>query len=240
MARLDLLPVALLVGIAGFVVVQVLEADTPVTPASAESIALQRREARLAAGHRETVHERLREGAPGTYIGSVLGADSLLLRWVNPPEQPIAVWVAPTSTVAGWRPVHAAYAREAFVRWERELPLRFRHVDDSAAADIIVGWVDALPQREQVGKSLRLFDERGAIRRAEVEIAVRNAEGRDIPEGVARLIALHEVGHALGLEHSPNPRDVMAARYDGRGAGLTPADLATARLLYAVPPGEYR
>jgi hypothetical protein len=239
-ARLDLLPVVLLVGIAGFVAAQVVGADTPVTPASAAAAELRRREALLAAGDRQTVHERLREGAPGTYIASLLGTDSLLLRWTNAPEQPVAVWIAPTSTVAGWTPRHATYAREAFLRWERELPLRFRFVPDSAAADVVVGWVDALPRREQVGKSLRLFDDRGAIRRAEVEIAVRNANGRDIPEGVARLIALHEVGHALGLEHSPDPHDVMAARYDGRGAGLTPADLATARLLYSVPPGEYR
>lgn len=240
MAPRDLVPFALLLLVGGFVAVQVLGADDPVTPARARAIAESRRDALVASGHRRTVRELLDERAPGTYIHAQLGADSLLLRWTNPPERPVAVWVAPHSSVVGWTPHHRSFAREAFVRWERELPIRFAFVDDSAAADVVVAWVSALPDVEQVGRSLRVYDQTGAIHRAEVEIAVRGRDGRDIPEGVARLIALHEVGHALGLEHSPDPRDVMAARYDGRGAGLTAADLATVRLLYSVPPGSYR
>ncbi len=236
----DLIPVALLLAIGGFVAVQLPDADAPITPGRAAVAEESRQRARIAAGDRQAVRALLRERSPGTYIGAQLGADSLLLRWTNGPDEPIRVWIPATSTVAGWHQYHARYAREAFVRWEREIPVRFDYVADSAAADILVTWVESLPVREQLGKSLRSYDQLGAIRRAEVEIVVRWANGGDIPEGVARLIALHEVGHALGLEHSPDPRDVMAARYDGRGAGLTEADLATVRLLYAVPPGGYR
>lgn len=236
----DLIPVVLLLAIGGFVAVQLLDADTPVTPGRAAVAEASRREALIASGNREAVRELLRERAAGTYIGAQLGTDSVLLRWTNAPDQPVRVWIPASSTVAGWHQYHARYAREAFVRWEREIPVRFEMVADSAAADIVVAWVQSMPVREQLGKSLRTYDQYGSIRRAEVEIMVRSGDGRDIPEGVARLIALHEVGHALGLEHSPDPRDVMAARYDGRGAGLTEADLATVRLLYAVPPGGYR
>ena len=240
MSARDLVPFALLVAVGGFVAVQVLGADDPVTPARANAIAESRREALVASGHRRTVRALLAERAPGTYIDAQLGADSMLLRWNRPPDRPVTVWIAPRSPVQGWNPSHGDFAREAFVRWERELPIRFAFVSDSASADVVVTWVAALPDVEQVGRSLRVYDQTGAIHRAEVEIAVRGRGGRDIPEGVARLIALHEVGHALGLDHSPDPRDVMAARYDGRGAGLTEADLATVRLLYSVPPGSYR
>ena len=50
----------------------------------------------------------------------------------------------------------------------------------------------------------------------------------------------------LGLEHSPDVRDVMVAQYDGavaaqrdfgRLSGLSERDVATARLLYSLPVG---
>lgn len=51
-------------------------------------------------------------------------------------------------------------------------------------------------------------------------------------------VALHELGHTLGLGHSDNPNDVMYAFYR-RWTGLQPGDIEAVRTLYADPqPGE--
>jgi predicted Zn-dependent protease len=49
--------------------------------------------------------------------------------------------------------------------------------------------------------------------------------------------ARHEAGHVLGMDHSPDPDDIMAAATEGRQWKITDADRTTARLLYALPTG---
>ncbi|MEX1228706.1 MAG: matrixin family metalloprotease [Planctomycetaceae bacterium] len=51
-------------------------------------------------------------------------------------------------------------------------------------------------------------------------------------------VALHEVGHALGLSHSHNVNSVMYADYSGARRTLTADDIAGIRAIYGVPePG---
>ena len=51
-------------------------------------------------------------------------------------------------------------------------------------------------------------------------------------------MALHELGHAVGLGHSSDPKDAL---YPTSGAAaLTPRDRRTATVLYELPTGSVR
>ena len=64
------------------------------------------------------------------------------------------------------------------------------------------------------------------------------------PANIA-AVATHELGHVLGLDHSPNPEAIMfaTARFDGRGATLHPDDESGVAFLYpdaSFPPCTYK
>ena len=47
-------------------------------------------------------------------------------------------------------------------------------------------------------------------------------------------VMLHETGHALGLDHAPNPAEVMYATYHGVAAGLSAGDVAGIQAIYGA------
>ena len=51
-------------------------------------------------------------------------------------------------------------------------------------------------------------------------------------------IALHEVGHLLGLDHTADTMNIMTPKV--RVRELCEADRATMRLLYSLPPGSVK
>jgi hypothetical protein len=193
------------------------------------------------------VRSLLRHYAARTYLDAMLREqDSTLVRWPARSE-PLRVWVQPASRVTDWRRDFVGPVRAAFLTWSAAgTPITFTLVDDSTQADVHVTWVHAFAnphsnhQGRQVAATLRVTNPAGWIVAANITIAVHPG-GSETPFDIYTIqtAGLHEIGHLLGLDHSPRSTDVMAATAYGQDR-LSPTDRATARALYTLPPGRVR
>ena len=108
-------------------------------------------------------------------------------------------------------------------------------VADSSGADVHVTWIDRFNESIS-GKTLWTHDERWLILAANVVLAVHHRSGDPLDAAAMKAIALHEVGHLIGLDHTVDSTSIMAPRV--RVKSLSAADRATAQLLYSLPPGR--
>ena len=126
--------------------------------------------------------------------------------------------------------------RRAFAEWSSiGIPVTFTFVVDSAAADIRVAWVDRFDEPIS-GKTLWAHDDARWIVDAQIQLALRHQSGEALDSSSVRAIAMHEVGHLLGLDHTGDTTSIMAAKV--RVKELSAADRATAHLLYRLPAGS--
>lgn len=184
-----------------------------------------------------TARQRLAIGAPGTYIGELLRIrDSANLRWPERVDRPLTVWVGNAAGVADWHPAYIDRVAEAFAEWTQTgVPVRFRFVQDSGAAEVHVAWTDRF-REPYSGRTVWSRDDKWWITDANITLALHHNDGRPLDEDQVHAIALHEIGHLLGLDHTSDPTNVMAARV--RVRDISSADQATARLVYSLPAGH--
>ena len=82
------------------------------------------------------------------------------------------------------------------------------------------------------------WDEDGHLTGGVITLATFDAKGQPFAPDDVRVLALHEIGHLIGLDHSPDPGDIMYAQPKVRD--LSPRDIRTASLLYDLAPGPLR
>lgn len=171
-----------------------------------------------------------------TYIDEILAArGGNIARWVDRRDNPITVWIQRSPGVRDFWPDFPDRARDAFYNWSNAgIPVRFLFIGDSAAAEVRVRWVDHFPD-QAAGKTYWARDVNWWILGADIELALHSAAGQAYDRHAVHAIALHEVGHLIGLDHSSNPDNIMAPRV--HAMQLSPADLRTANLIYRLPPG---
>ena len=187
---------------------------------------------------RDEIRRHLALGAPGTYIGDVITKqDSQLVRW--PESTVFRVWIAPTTTATDWTPAYADTVRKAFDAWTAAgAPIGAQFTTDSVAANVRIHWVDRFAEGGTIGQTLQTWDQHRWLVAGDITIATHTTGGQMLGADWVRACALHEIGHLFGLNHSSSPGDIMAT--EAHSLELSRADLATLRLLYALPPGSVR
>ena len=173
--------------------------------------------------------------APGTYIDQLLAdRDSTLERWPDRVSKPLRVWIDSSSTIDGDQAGFPAAVRSAFRDWSATgIPLRFVYVSSPRDADIRVRWTERL--NKKTGSTTWRTDRIGWMLAGDITLATHISDGQSLDARGMRAIALHETGHALGLSHSGESTDVMAALV--RVDGISATDRNTIKLLYSYPAG---
>jgi predicted Zn-dependent protease len=190
----------------------------------------------------DDLRRRIENLKSGSYIDDIIAEqDSALYRWHEKLSDALRVYVEPTSTAAGWDPVYPELARNAFSEWsEAGFPLRFAFVYDSTSADIRIRWKDRFPPSEgqRIGVTERIQTSKFWIANARIDVANHDSTGRLLSTRSVAGILRHEIGHALGLNHSSDATSVMYR--ESATSMISPSDRATLRLLYLIPPGSLR
>ena len=188
---------------------------------------------------RSETRRRIRSSGTSTYLGDMLEAsgDSMLRRWENRQDSPIRVWFAPTHA-ANFQPAFLDAIRTAFTKWvDIGVPVRFTFDGDSTNAEVTVKWRIQF-EIERTGQTDVTWDENGHIQSAVVTLATFDSKGEPMTTEDVRVVAEHEIGHVLGLDHSRDSTDLMFPMAKVRD--LSDRDVRTVLLLYQLTPGSLR
>ena len=193
------------------------------------------------ASRSETIRlARLRRIAQSnTYLPATLAeTDSVIRRWVDREGRPLRVFFQPT-TARGFTPALGRAARDAFARWSRvgEIPLDFIVARTPDSAEVTVRWISSFTM-QRAGQADLVWRSDGRLQEGTLTLATLSPSGSPLTRDEVFTVALHEIGHLIGLGHSEEPRDVMYPTTSVHD--LTTRDRRTAMLLYSLPTGSLK
>jgi hypothetical protein len=188
--------------------------------------------ARLAA------RQQLSRSAGLTYLDSlILSTDSVVRRWPDRSGAPLKVAIVEGGP-PGYQPRMAGYVREALDKWEGAgAGIFFAPTADTLEAEIVVRWIDHF-DFDRAGQTDLTWDQAGRVRKAAILLALRTNTGIVLPDPALLTVAVHEVGHGIGMPHSPDSSDVMFPAT--QISSLSDRDRRTVQVLYQLPPGPVR
>jgi hypothetical protein len=162
--------------------------------------------------------EHGRSGSAARWRPSPVGVRTLSVHFGSPPADRPEFWDEARRALRVWEDVSGA-------------PLRFETVAEAVDADVEFRWIRRFPTA-QAGATHRVLDDAGFIEHVTVVLADQHSDGVRMSNEFIRLVALHEVGHVVGLPHSENPADAMHP--GNRNLKLSQRDLRSVGVLYGL------
>jgi predicted Zn-dependent protease len=169
------------------------------------------------------------------------GFEPVLLRWQTR-QMPLKVYLPPPPAAATEDPEAVLDAvRDGFMDWADVaapgVP-SFSFVATPGEADIPVAWETEPSGDWFIAHTIWDID----IRKQRFGVArilvLTRRQGVSWSLDDLYLTMLHEVGHALGLGHSPEPLDIMYKSLGAGAIGVSARDRATLARLYSLPIGH--
>lgn len=162
-----------------------------------------------------------------------------LIRWNN---MPLKVYIAPMKFYSkqGQEAKYLHLVNKALEEWHKVSngKVSFIVVDNLLSSQINIEWKRV--QRQALGHCVFQYDMSNRLYSAEVSIGLTeglvHADYNDTGETYHTI--LHEIGHAIGLGHSPFKDDIMYTPHQKGILHVGPGDRLSVNWLYTFPQGK--
>lgn len=162
-----------------------------------------------------------------------------LMRWNS---MPLKVYIAPMKFYSkqGQDSKYRGFVKQALDEWHKVSngKVSFVLVDNLLESQINIDWKRV--ERKALGMCYFQYDKLNRLYSAEVQIGLTeglvHAEYMD--EGEVYHTILHEIGHAIGLGHSPFKNDIMYTPHQKGVIHVGECDRLSINWLYTFPQGK--
>ncbi|MBE7713094.1 MAG: matrixin family metalloprotease [Cyanobacteria bacterium SIG26] len=164
-----------------------------------------------------------------------------LMRW-NKNMMPLKVYIAPMKFYSkqGQDAKYRGFVKKALDEWQKVSngKVSFVIVDSLLTSNVNIDWKRV--ERKALGCCYFQYDRANRLYSAEVSIGLTDGlvHADYMDEGEVYHTILHEIGHAVGLGHSPFKKDIMYTPHQKGVLHVGEGDRLSINWLYTFPQGK--